>query len=469
MKRRGLAVLLLCAAAGLAGAQPARLAVDAPLGPREAEPPIVEVLTFGVGERIFEKYGHAAICLRYHDPRNRPVCFNYGVTSFGDGPILIWRFLRSAQRFWAEPTAWGEPWAEGHGRPRGMIGFYTWEDRDIWSQRLSLTGEQARAIETRVWDSLREDRRYYYYDHFYDNCTTRLRDMIDEVVGGKLRAGSDVTYPMTFRELGRRGLAELPPLLVLSDFVMGRQLEDTPTLWDAMFHPDVLRRAIELRLGAEPRLVYRRRGPPFPVDGPSGRLPMLAIGLLFALPLLVARGLSRLVHRACRGLGLPDWAVPLAGGMSLALGGVCLWIGWTTGAWVVIGLGALLVLGVIAMSERAALIFATSHLVLWGVVVYALVALSSIPGVRWNEVVLVLMPFDLALPFLGEARRRRYAQLRIAGLMGVSVLRAAGVLVQPLWVPILVAFMPLAVLAFDLPRVLFGERRAGADDATVGP
>ncbi|HWU85992.1 MAG TPA: DUF4105 domain-containing protein, partial [Kofleriaceae bacterium] len=267
MTRVGAAAVLLLVgtAAGGAAAQPARLALpagpgDAPLGPREAEPPIVEVLTFGVGERIFEKYGHAAICLRYHDPRNQPICFNYGVTSFDDGPILIWRFLRSEQRFWAEPTAWGEPWTPGHGRPRGMIGFYTREDRDIWSQQLPLTGEQARAIEARIWDSLREDRRYYAYDHFRDNCTTRLRDMIDEVTGGTLRAGSDAPYPMTFRELGRRGLAELPPLLVLSDFVMGRQLEDVPTLWEAMFHPDVLRRALELRLGAAPRRIYQRRG-----------------------------------------------------------------------------------------------------------------------------------------------------------------------------------------------------------------
>jgi hypothetical protein len=480
MSRARLAVaaclLLAGAAAGSAGAQPAKLALpsakDGPLGPREAEPPIVEVLTFGVGDRIFEKYGHAAVCLRYHDPRNPPICFNYGVTSFGDGPILIWRFLRSAQRFWAEPTAWGEPWAGGAGRPRGMIGFYTWEDRDIWSQRLPLTGAEARAIETRIWDSLREDRRYYFYDHFYDNCTTRLRDMIDEVTGGKLRAGTDAPYPLTFRELGRRGLAELPPLLVLSDFVMGRQLEDTPTVWDAMFHPDVLRRELELRLGAAPVLVYQRRGAPFPTDGSSGRLQMLAIGLVLALPLLVARGLGRLAHRAARRLGLGAAAVALVRGLLFALGGVLLWLGWTTGAAAVSGVGVLLVLGAIAMSERAALIFATVHLVVWGLVVWTLVAISSIPGVRWNEVVLVLVPFDVVLPFLGEARRRRYAAIRVAGLLLVSALRAAGVLVQPLWVPILVAFMPLAVIAFDLPRALWSERcerRAAPDGGTVAP
>src|SRR6185436_5612294 len=279
---------------------------------------------------------HGAICLRYHDPRNQPVCFNYGVTSFGDGPVLFWRFLRSAQRFWVEPSPW-----------RRMIGFYTGEDRDIWSQRLPLTGEQARAIEARLWDSLREDRRFYTYDHFRDNCSTRLRDLIDEVTGGKLRAGADEPYPLTYRELGRRGLVELPPLLVLSDFLIGRPADERPTLWAAMFRPDVLRRAVEERLGAAPQRIYERRGPPFPASGSSGRLELAAIGLVLALPLLLARGLARL-----------------------------------------------------------ALIAAAAHLALWGAIVWAAVILSPIPDVRWNEAVLVVTPLDAALPLLGPALRR---------------------------------------------------------------
>lgn len=86
---------------------------------------------------------------------------------------------------------------------------------------------------------------------------------------------------------------------------------------------------------------------------------------------------------------------------------------------------------------------------------------------RWNEAVLVVTPLDAALPFLGERLRRGYARVRVALLLGVSLLGALGVLVQPLWVPILVAFMPLAVVAFDRPRALSGERTDGAAAATA--
>jgi hypothetical protein len=67
---------------------------------------------------------------------------------------------------------------------------------------------------------------------------------------------------------------------------------------------------------------------------------------------------------------------------------------------------------------------------------------------RWNEAVLVLMPLDLALPLMSPVLRRRYAQLRVVGLLALSILCAVGVLHQPLGIPILTAIMPLAVVAF---------------------
>jgi len=130
------------------------------------------------------------------------------------------------------------------------------------------------------------------------------------------------------------------------------------------------------------------------------------------------------------------------------------------------------------MSERTALVFATLPLALWGVVVYGLAIASAIPGVRWNEAVLVLLPFDAVLPLLGAVARRRYAQLRVVGLALVSLLCAVGVLHQPLWMPILTAFLPLAILAFDLPRLIGGECADDSDpelpravlvDAPVAP
>jgi len=73
-----------------AQAQPAHLAPgEVSAGAIETQPPAIDVLTFGVGDRIFEKFGHAAICLRYHEPHHPTVCFNYGVTDFSAGAVMV--------------------------------------------------------------------------------------------------------------------------------------------------------------------------------------------------------------------------------------------------------------------------------------------------------------------------------------------------------------------------------------------
>lgn len=349
-------------------------------GPTD-QPPIVELYSFGVGPVVFEKFGHSALCLTYLDRRGAPVCFNYGMTDFAETEALVWGFMRSKQRFWVEPTYLAT-----------MLGAYSASDRDIWVQRLPLTPAQARAIEAQLWGDLAEDRRYYIYHHFDDNCTTRLRDMIDDATGGALRADSDGLHPMTYREFGQRGMAEFTPLLALSDFITGRNLDRRPTMWAAMFHPDELRLAIADRLGVEPRLVHRRQGPPFPSQGPTGRPWVVVISLLLTAPLVLVRWRGR--------------------------------------------------------RERAALVLATVPLIVLGILIWSLFVLVTIDWVRWNEAMLLFVPTDIALLVLSPGRRRRYAQIRVGMVAVVSLLCAIGIFKQPLWVPALVAFLPLAVIGF---------------------
>jgi hypothetical protein len=378
-------IAAVACAAGTVRAQPAHLAPeDVPGGAIEPEPPEVDLYTIGVGAVIFEKFGHAALCLRYHQPEHAPVCFNYGVTDFHAGAIMVWRFLRGEQKFWVEPISLAS-----------LLGFYQREDRDIWRQKLPLSGEAARAIEARLWSDVRDDNRYYYYDHFRDNCATRLRDMIDQATHGALSTGADVPYPRTFRELGRRGLAGMPLLLLTSDLITGRQLDDHPTVWQAMFHPEIMRTEVAMRLRAPPELVYRRRGPAFPVRGSTGRLDFLAFAVVFSMPLFLARWRRR--------------------------------------------------------HERAALIVASLAPALLGALVWCLAILSAIPAVRYNEAVLVVVPFDAVLPLLSTRWQRRYARIRMVGLAVVTLLGIASVLHQPLWIVILAVALPMATIGFDLP------------------
>ncbi len=386
-----LAVVVAVAGLGPAAAQVGRMGlIEATPG---ETPPTVELYTFGRGALIFEKFGHTALCLDYQEPGRETACFNYGVTDFTiPGATLTWRFIRGQQVFFVEAIPL-----------RGMLRFYQREDRTIWRQRLPLTPEQARAVEATLLADLDPKRGSYIYDHFVDNCTTRLRDIIDQGSGGKLKVDSGRRFPQTLREMGRRGLAELPPLIAFADFALGRYLDHRPTIWEAMYHPFVLRDEVAARFGVPADVIYQRRGPPIPDDGPTGRPWALAIGLLLVLPLAVARVTGRF--------------------------------------------------------ERAALAVAAIPAGLLGVVLWTVAIVSTIPTVRWNEALLLYLPLDLALPFLGPARRQLYARVRLGMVIVVSLLRAVGLFLQPLWIPIVIAFALHGLIAADV-RGWLGRRAA---------
>lgn len=400
------ALVTVAALASVAHAQPRSYRPGSVFKNPEPQPPWIDLYTFDRGAVIFEKFGHTALCIRYHDPSRETVCFNYGVTDFGGGMGLVWGFLRGHQKFWSEPV----PLAN-------LVGFYKAEDRTIWRQTLPLNEAQAREIEDKLWsdDTLRiypnQEDHYYYYDHFFDNCTTRLRDMIDHAMGGVLSKGSDVEWPETFRQIGREGMAEFPPLIGFSDFVVGRSLDRHPTLWEAMFLPVVLKDVVKERLGVEPELVYHRRGPDFPTDGPTDRGWVLLFALAFYLPLVIAVARGRFV--------------------------------------------------------RGALVWATIPLVLIGTLIWGLAIISSIPGLRWNEALFLFVPLDVMLPIWKGARRRRYAEIRGGMIVWVSILCAIGIFKQPLWNPILCAFVPHALIAWIEPMLAESRERAGAPARTA--
>lgn len=353
--------------------------------PQPVPQPVPEIVlyTMGQGEVIFEKFGHAALCAEYPQYPRKSVCYNYGTTDFTDPIGLSWGFLRGEAKFWSSVTT-----------PGSMIRRYMGFDRTIWRQVLPLGDEQTLAVAAKLDHDSQEEHRYYTYHHFHDNCTTRVRDIIDEATGGALKVNSSSKPGLSFRQFGGRGFAEQTPLLVVSDFLLGRRGDVKPDLWQAMFLPDYLREEVRTRLGVEPEVLYQRRGRAFSQDQGSGREWTLLFALLLALPVAISRITGRLPR-----------------------------------ATIAVSMVPLFLLAVL----------------LWGIAIA-----TSLPELRYNEALLLLWPTDIVLPFLRPEQRMRYAQVRIAWVALISLLLAVGVLIQPLWAPIIVVFLPFIFIA--LPR-----------------
>lgn len=340
--------------------------------------PEIELITMGVGALLWERFGHTALCT--HQAGKPIICYNYGTTNFREPATLVWEFLRGRARFWVSRSS-----------RQAMVRFYTEKlDRSLWSQKLPLAPEQARAAAAMLERNAQGDNKYYQYHHYDDNCATRVRDILDEVTGGALSAVKG-PYDFSLREVTRRGLSEFTAFVWLSDFGIGRPADRIPSMHEAMHLPMILRDYVTSELGVEPSLIYQRQGREFNVSDPPSRYWLILFALIIAAPAFLAWLWGRF-----RRLGLAISVLP--GGFI----GIILWTG---------------------------------------------VIISSLPEIRWNEAALVMIPLDLAMPWLAPGKGRRYAQIRLAGLALVGLLAAIGVLHQPLWMPILVAGLPCAIAA----------------------
>jgi hypothetical protein len=279
----------------------------------EAEPGddlTVSVVTFGPGDHPFFKFGHNAIWVQ---PRNgEGVVFNFGTFAF-DSPNLIPKFLRGRLVYWlsaspAEPVLWS----------------YQATNRTIEVQELDLTPAERWNTFERLRDNARPDKREYLYDYFWDNCSTRVRDVVDAVVGGKVRAVGQAPASMTLRDQALRMTADLPWEFLGLAFGLGSTTDQPVDRWKEAFIPEKFRDLLrEVRIehdGASrplvksERVMFQAQRPPVPARPPRWTgwflLLGLAVGGAFA-------GLGMLARRRAAA----RWAVGAgAAGLGLVLG-----------------------------------------------------------------------------------------------------------------------------------------------------
>src|SRR5262245_43360330 len=185
-------------------------AVVAAAAPARAEDaPVVDLLTMGPGNDIFEAFGHGTLCVT-DAQRPEGLCYHYGNFDFSKPVQLVWDFVRGKAKFWAAATPM-----------RRMIDSYTRHDRTIYLQRLPLSHAQATSLVVGLETDLLPENKYYVYHHFKNNCTTRLRDHIDRVTGGQFHSAFERPTGKTWRELSTTGYLGSIPMLIATELVEG--------------------------------------------------------------------------------------------------------------------------------------------------------------------------------------------------------------------------------------------------------
>jgi Domain of unknown function (DUF4105) len=125
----------------------------------------ISLLTCTPGEELNETFGHSA--LRVIDSNSvTDHVYNYGTFNFEDKNFYI-KFIKGKLRYFVNIDQFQE-----------FAFFYQQYNRGITEQVLNLSDKEKLDIYHALIENAKEENKYYQYDFFLDNCTTRLRDII---------------------------------------------------------------------------------------------------------------------------------------------------------------------------------------------------------------------------------------------------------------------------------------------------
>lgn len=279
---------------------------DSGAAPALTAPPEIAVtlVTFGPGDQLWERFGHNALWI--HDEHTgTDVAYNWGLFDF-EQPDFLRRFLTGDTKYWMA----GED-------AIAMVAAYHGIGRPITLQRLNLTQPQAEALRDFVRWNAEPENKFYRYDYFRDNCSTRLRDAVDRALDGQLRRATDtLSTSLSYRSESLRLTDGDPPIQAGIDVALGHPADVPLTQWESFFIPMRLRDAVRrvrvtapdsgtVPLVADERAIAPTGGSPRVVEAreaPDLTWRFLTLGALLALLIIGLRVMMRTRRGAAWGL-----------------------------------------------------------------------------------------------------------------------------------------------------------------------
>ena len=187
----------------------------------------ISLLTCSPGKEVWAQYGHTAI--RYYDKESgEDLAINYGIFSL-DQTYFIPRFVlgMTDYRMGVQPMDM-------------FLAQYSYEGRGVVEQVLNLSAEDKEVIYKALQENMKPENVVYRYHYFFDNCTTRARDMLVNHLHGK------VVYPpaeedATFRSMIHKWNNKYEWSQFGEDLLIGVNADRKTTKSEQQFLPENLR------------------------------------------------------------------------------------------------------------------------------------------------------------------------------------------------------------------------------------
>lgn len=186
----------------------------------------VSLITCGPGTELFSAFGHTAF--RVRDPKfGFDRVYNYGTFDFND-PNFYANFAKGDLRYFLSTYDFGR-----------FLKAYHREKRWVTGQVLNLQQTDVQKIFDYLENNAKKENREYFYDYFFNNCSTKPYDVIVETIGNKLVEPEIFnTETISHRQLFQPYLKELSWGNFGIDLALGSVIDRPTTPKEHLFLPE---------------------------------------------------------------------------------------------------------------------------------------------------------------------------------------------------------------------------------------
>lgn len=192
----------------------------------------VSLLTISPGTELYSSFGHSTILIEDAQNDVREM-YNFGTFDFSTSGFYI-KFLRGTL-----------PYQLSKSPLDAAINYWTSEGRLITRQKLRFTQAEKQYIYGFLENNYQPENRTYQYKFFYDNCSTRLRDIINQAKKGKIKYDKNLNDDQTYRDwidqyAGYKKVADFG-----MDIAIGMPSDEITGYDGAMYIPDNMMHAFD--------------------------------------------------------------------------------------------------------------------------------------------------------------------------------------------------------------------------------
>ena len=193
----------------------------------------LSILTMGPGDDLNDSFGHSAFRVK-DTTQNIDVVYNYGVYDFNT-PNFYLKFAQGKLLYNLDRNNFTP-----------FYNYYSKQNRWIKEQVLNLNPSEKKDLFNFLQNNFKPENRTYKYDFFFDNCATKIRDVMATVLKEKISYQDGFeSNSYTFRELIQKNVDWNTWGSFGMDIAIGAVVDRKATYWEYQFLPEYVFKATD--------------------------------------------------------------------------------------------------------------------------------------------------------------------------------------------------------------------------------